>query len=411
MSKTNPQPVSLQRRIGLPGLVLYGVGTIVGAGFYALLGKIIGRAGIFAPLSLLLAGGLALISAYSFAELSRRYPVSAGEVAYVQAAFGLPRLSQLVGVMVIATGLISAATLCAATGGFLFDLTGFPAHWLIVFTVLALLVIAAWGVAQSVAVVALITLLEVGTLVLIIVLSSQQVLESPSQLLAMFEQRADINPAALLAASFLAFYAFIGFEDMVNMAEEVRDVQHILPLAIVICLFVSLLLYLGVSVVALSLENRSALASANTPMALLFPQMKYSGIYIGVISVLAGLNGALVQMVMAARVMYGMARRGMAPQRFSRVNASTHTPLQATLLSGAIVLALSTTLSLSRLAETTSFIILLVFALVNASLATLRWREARQSGGLDIPWLPAIAAISCLSMLVLRLAQAAMSGS
>ena len=294
MNKTDPQPVSLQRRIGLPGLVLYGVGTIVGAGFYALLGKIIGRAGIFAPLSLLLAGGLALISAYSFAELSRRYPVSAGEVAYVQAAFGLPRLSQLVGVMVIATGLISAATLCAATGGFLFDLTGFPAHWLIVFTVLALLAIAAWGVAQSVAVVALITLLEVGTLVLIIVLSSQQVLESPSQLLAMFEQRADINPAALLAASFLAFYAFIGFEDMVNMAEEVRDVQHILPLAIVICLFVSLLLYLGVSVVALSLENRSALASANTPMALLFPQMKYSGIYIGVISVLAGLNLSLI---------------------------------------------------------------------------------------------------------------------
>ena len=388
----------LKRSIGLPGMVFYGVGTMIGGGFYALLGKIVGSAGIYTPLSLALAGALALVSAISFAELSRRYPVSAGEVQYVDAAFGLTRLSQLVGLMVILTGVVSSATLCAATGGFLLDLTGAPTAGLVGLTVLLLTGIAVWGVSESVVVVAAITLVEAGTLLLIILLSADSLSHAPALIGRMSSGVEQLDGAVLLGATFLTFYAFIGFEDMVNMAEETRNVKRTMPRAIFISVAITITLYMGVALVAIDLEDRAALATANTPLALLLPEGALSGLVIGVISILAGLNGALVQLVMAARVLYGMANKALAPAWFSRVNRHTQTPVRATLIAGGIIFLLATSFTLTGLATTTSFIILAVFALVNLSLAQLRWREQR-----EIPWLPMIAAISCVAILIARL--------
>ena len=389
----------LKRTIGLPGMVFYGVGTMVGGGIYALLGKILQGAGVFTPLALLLAGGLALLSAFSFAELTRRYPVSAGEVKYVDAAFGVTRLSQLVGVMVIFTGLVSAATLCAATGGFLLDLTGFSPVAFAVLTAVGLTVIAAWGVSQSVAVVVVITLLEAGTLLLIILLSADSLAHAPALAQEIAADIEQLDGAALVGASFFAFYAFVGFEDMVNMAEETRNVKRNLPLAILIAVAITIGLYLGVALVAMDLEDGSALAKAHTPLALLLPHSAVGGLVIGLISVLAGVNGALVQVVMASRVIYGMANRGLAPDWFARVNTHTHTPVRATLIVGAVVLVLATAFPLTTLAVTTSAIILGVFAIVNLSLARLRWTEEA-----SIAWLPIIAAVSCVAMLLARVA-------
>jgi amino acid transporter len=379
-------------------MVFYGVGTMIGGGFYALLGKIVGSAGIFTPLSLALAGAVALVSAFSFAELSRRYPVSAGEVQYVDAAFGITRLSQLVGLMVILTGVVSAATLCAATGGFLLDLTGAPAVGLTGLTALLLTGIAVWGVTESVVVVAVITLVEAGTLLLIILLSADSLSHAPALMGKMAADIEQLDGAVLLGATLLAFYAFVGFEDMVNMAEETRDVKRTMPLAIFISVAITITLYLGVALVAIDFEDRAALANANTPLALLLPEGTVNGLAIGVISILAGLNGALVQLVMAARVLYGMANKGLAPAWFARVNRHTHTPVRATLVAAVIILLLATTFTLPGLAVTTSFIILAVFALVNLSLAQLRWREQRK-----IPWLPLLAAMSCIAILIARL--------
>lgn len=392
----------LKRSIGLAGMVFYGVGTMIGGGFYALLGKIIGEAGIFTPLSLLLACGLALVSALSFAELARRYPVSAGEVQYVQSAFGWSRLSQLVGVLVIMTGLVSSATLCAATGGFLLDLTSAPIPLLIAVTTVVLTAIAAWGVNQSVIVVAIITLIEAGTLLLIIILSPDKALELPTLIIDMVNGWDQIEGAVILTTAFLAFYAFVGFEDMVNMSEETRDAEHTMPRAIAIAVIITVVLYAGVTLVALGFEDRQALATAHTPLALLLPETRFSGLTIGLISILAGLNGALVQLVMAARVMYGMADRGMAPRPLARVHPVTRTPLLATVVAGVIVLVLATSFPLKGLAEATSFIILTVFLLVNLSLAVIRCRETPHIRLTTLAWMPIIAALSCLAMLVLR---------
>jgi amino acid transporter len=182
---------------------------------------------------------------------------------------------------------------------------------------------------------------------------------------------------------------------MVNMAEETRDVKRNLPLAIFIAVAITISLYLGVALVAMGLEDGAALATANTPLSLLLPQNAVGGLAIGLNSVLAGVNGALVQVVMASRVFYGMANRGLAPYWFARVNTRTRTPVRATLVVGAMVMVLATSFPLATLAATTSAIILAVFAIVNLSLARLRWTEQA-----SIAWLPVIAAVSCVAMLL-----------
>jgi amino acid transporter len=207
-----------------------------------------------------------------------------------------------------------------------------------------------------------------------------------------------LDGAALVVASFLAFYAFVGFEDMVNMAEETRNVERTMPLAIFISVAITVSLYLGVALVAIDLDDRAALARAHTPLALLLPDGAVSGLAIGLISILAGLNGALVQLVMASRVCYGMARKQLAPAWFGHINSRTQTPVRATLVAGTAVLLLATSFSLTGLAVATSFIILGVFALVNLALARLRWEEDAR-----IAWLPLVGAASCIVMLVARL--------
>jgi amino acid transporter len=399
-----PTSAHLKRSIGLPGMVFFGVGTMIGGGFYALLGKMVGLTGAFTPLSLLLAGAIALMSAFSFAELSRRYPTSAGEVQYVDAAFGRSWLSRLVGLLVILTGVVSAATLCAATGGFLLDITGAPAGGLITLTAVLLTLVASWGVAESVIAVAAITLLEAGTLLAIILLSPDRLLELPDLVSEMALSIDSLDGAALVSSAFLAFYAFVGFEDMVNMAEETRDVERTMPRAIFISMFITVTLYLGVATVAMGLEDRAALASANTPLALLLPQGQLGALGIGIISILAGLNGALVQLVMASRVLYGMANKGMAPAFLRRVNTRTSTPLNATVLAGFAILVLATSFTLTGLAQATSFIILAVFTLVNLALASLLWSSRKHTNIRAVPWLPLLAALSCAAMLLVRLA-------
>jgi len=156
------EPTTLQRSISLPMLIFYGVGTMVGGGFYALLGEVAGEAGMAAPFALMLSGLLALISATSFAELSSRYPVSAGEVRYVRMGFGRADLAAVIGVLVILTGIVSAATLAVATIGFLRDLADINETLGIALLVVGMGAVAAWGVGKSVTLVAIITVIEVG---------------------------------------------------------------------------------------------------------------------------------------------------------------------------------------------------------------------------------------------------------
>ena len=395
----------LKRSISLPFLVLYGLGTMVGGGFYALLGKVAGEAGLLAPVALLLSGALALISAFSFAELSARYPVSAGEAHYVREGFGRGPAA-LVGWLVISTGVVSAATLSVATVGFLGDLIALPSDSLaIIGVVLALGAVCAWGVDQSVALVTIITIIEVGALLAVAAVAADNLGRLPDALRSAPTLGSSGAWLGLFSAAFLSFYSFVGFEDLVNMAEEVKEPERNLPRAILLCIVLTTVLYLLVSTVAVTARSPEALAASNTPIALIAGDDSWlSGTGLVVVSLLTGINGALVQIVMASRVAYGLARRGQAPRWLAIVNSKTQTPLRGTALMVAIVLTLALFLPLVSLAKITSWIILLVFAMVNLALWRIKGDDPAPTGpGPRYPrWLPLLGFTTCAAVLTFQ---------
>jgi amino acid transporter len=379
----------LKRSLSLPLVTLYGLGTTVGAGIYVLVGKVAGRAELLTPAAFAVAAVLAGLTAFSFAELAARYPKSAGEALYVRAAFGRRPLALAVGLLVALSGTVSAAAIALGAAGYLGTLVELPAAAVVVLLVLGIGALAAWGIAESVTLAAVLTLVEVGGLVLVVVTVALWLpdrpapLPRPGALLPPFEAGAW---SAVLAGAVLAFYAFIGFEDMVNVAEEVKDAPRTLPLAIVVTLALTTLLYVAVALVAVLALPPAELAASAAPLAELFERAGGSALAISLIAILATLNGALIQIIMAARILYGLSEQGALPAALGRVHATTRTPLLATAVVALAVMALAVGLPIEPLAEATSVVVLAVFTLVNLALLRLKRRAPHPAGVWRVPW-------------------------
>ncbi len=380
----------LKRVLSLPILVLYGLGTTIGAGIYALIGEVAGSAGTYAPVSFLVAALLAGLSALSFAELGARFPTSAGEARYVREGLNSASLALIVGFMVIASGVVSSAAVLNGFTGYFMELTGAPRSLSVLGIVLILGGLAAWGIGQSVGVAAFLTLVEAGGLILVIWAGQGGLLDPPPRigdLMPPFELAAW---SGIMAGSFLAFFAFIGFEDMVNVAEEVKDVTRVMPRAIVITLSVTLVLYVAVALVAVRSVPLAELAASKAPLALVFERSTgWSPVPISLIAVMATVNGALIQIVMATRVLYGLARQGQVPAVFGRINARTRTPILATIMVSGAVLILAMAFRTAPLAQATSFIVLTIFALVNLALWRIKRHGVAAPEAPNMPiWIP-----------------------
>lgn len=363
----------LKRSVGLAGLIFYGVGTMVGGGIYALLGKVAAESLILTPWAMLLAGGMALFSALSFAELATRFPQSSGPAYYISQAFNNEKLGSFFGWLVIATGVVSSATLTIAVSGFILDLAAIPQWISQVFIVVFLGALACWGIKQSVVVIAAVTVIEVLGLVVVVVINLDSLTIPNDDLWQLVPKANGEVWTGIFAGAFLAFYAFIGFEDLVTLAEEVKGGIKKLAFGIVISLAITLILYISVSLIAALSVDLDAFAHSHTPMALLVKDTLFiSPVVLILISLLAGVNGALVQVIMAARVLYGMGSTNQAPSVFSRVNSTTQTPIIATLAIGLVIVLLTYLGNITSLAKLTSGIILVVFAGVNLSLCKVK---------------------------------------
>ncbi len=386
----NNTDTGLRRRLNLLLLTLYGLGTTVGAGIYVLVGKVAGRAGAFAPVSFLLAAVLAGLTAWSYAELSSRFPKSAGEAVYVLQGLKREYLARLVGFLVIATGVVSSATLVKGFAGYFGQLVTVPATPAMIGVILILAVIAAWGIGESVMIASLLTVLEVFGL-LMVVWAGRDVLSDGSAILDTLTPPLAVVPwAGILGGSFLAFFAFIGFEDIVNVAEEVRDERRTLPLAIGLTLVLTAVLYLVVVVVAVNSMPIEALRESAAPLVEIYEQQTgRPGTLLTMIGTFAVINGALIQIIMASRVLYGMASQGWLPGALASVNRKTRTPLTATAVITVLILALALLFDLEPLAEVTTLIILGVFTLVNAALIQIKRSGPTPEGCFSTPfWAP-----------------------
>lgn len=364
----------LARKISLPLLTFYGLGTILGAGIYVLIGEVTLRAGAYAPLSFIVAACIAAITAYSFARLSSMHPKSAGEAAYAFAAFRSKQISALVGLSVIIIGTVSASTMAKGFAGYFYALVQIPEVIIILGVVVLITAFSIWGIGQSLIIASIITIIEVlGLLFVIFVvidMNEVQTIDLPSV------KSIVANTPAIFFAAFICFYAYIGFEDIVNIAEETINPRKVVPLAILLSLILSTLIYVTLSISCSIFIPSSVFANSNAPLSAIVEHKGYNPTLMGLISIVAIINGALVQQIMAARVLYGMAKQKIFLSVFESVNATTQTPVIATLTIAAVILLLSTSLDLITLAEITSAITLIVFMVVQLSLLLL----ARKSG-------------------------------
>ncbi|QWG17958.1 amino acid permease [Bradyrhizobium sediminis] len=393
--------VPLRRRLGLPLLVLYGTGITIGAGIYVLIGEVAGHAGTFAPWSFVLAAAVMALTVASYAELSTRFPVSAGEAAYVMAAFQSRAFATAVGLLSVAIGVISSAAVALGSVGYIQQFIPLP-QYLIALAVLALLGgVAAWGILESVVLASLFTLIEVGGLLIVILAAVSNDLPFAAAITTL----PPISTTALSGIAFgglLAFFAFIGFEDLANIVEEARVPHRDIPRAMVLTLLISTVLYVLVAAIAVSAVPTGRLASSTAPLSLVFREVAgVSPATISAIAIVATLNTILAQMTMAARVIYGLAREGSLPAFFARVNPRTRTPLPATAFVVLAIVPLALLVPLTPLAELTSLATLAVFAVVNLALLWLRWRGVESLvPHVTVPtWVPAIGLATCIAMI------------
>lgn len=380
------RPDKLRRALTTPMVTLYGLGVTVGAGIYVLVGATAAQAGVYAPVAFIVAATVVAFTALSYAEFSTRYPVSAGEAAYVEAGFDAGWMAILVGLAVAISGIVSAAAISIGAASYLMGLSGISHQILTVGVVAVMGLIALWGIAQSVTVAAIITLIEIFGLFFVIAWGFYFADPQGVPVSDIVPPIAGTHWIGIGAASLLAFFAFVGFEDIANVAEEVKDPVRTMPKAIIWTLVLATLLYIGTTTAVLVAVPLEQLVSSGAPLLLVFstaPEVVKQAF--GIVAVVATVNGVLIQMIMASRVLYGLADRGHLPSAFAYVWQRTQTPLVATVFVVAMIILLSLTLPIGALAERTSQLVLFVFFLVNLALIRLKIRGRSDRAHFSVP--------------------------
>jgi len=394
----------LKRTLTLPYVIFYGLGVTVGAGIYVLIGEVIGRAGEFAPVSFLIAGFVMLFPAACYAELTGRLPYAAAEAHFAEAGFGSRHLFLIVGLAVASVGIVSSAAIAHGAVGYLQQIIDLPPTVLLVGVILATGFVSGFGVRESIGLAGLLTLVEVSGLVAIIVgsvvtgadLSGQAVKAVPTSF-------SSVIWFGIISSSLLAFFAFIGFEDIPSIAEETVNPQKTLARGIFITLALSLLIYVAVAIASLAAVPAEQITATDAPLALVFSETTgLSPLSITLIAIVATVNGIIVQILMAARVLYGLASRGSLPAFLARVNGATRAPVNATALATAIVLSLALTFPITRLAEWTSAITLIIFMTVCAALIRIKMSgQPAPEGTFIVPiWIAYCGIVACAALLI-----------
>jgi basic amino acid/polyamine antiporter, APA family len=391
---------SLARQLSRRMLLFYGTGTILGAGIYVLIGEVARDAGSLALLSFIAAAAIAAITAVSYAALAAEFPVAAGEAAYVRAAFGNPWLTLSIGLLLALTGVVSAGVLARGFEGYLQEFVALPG-WLVISTIIILLgALASAGVRIAAGVAVVITLVEIAGLLIVLVLTRHAWHELPQKLPELLVPLEASQWVGIGTGAVLAFYAFIGFEDMVNMAEEARCPARDLPFALFGSLAIATVLYLLVGAAALLSIDAKALAESRAPLATVVRVHDGPAWLISSISLVAVLNGALVQMMMSSRVLYGLSQRSSLPAWLGRVNETTQAPVHAAIVATIAALILAISFPIDRLAEATTLLLLGVFASVHAAL--LKLDQLRIQAGISRFW-PMLGFATCCGLILFRL--------
>jgi|AntRauTorckE6833_2_1112554.scaffolds.fasta_scaffold00060_56 amino acid transporter len=373
--------VKLKRSISFPLLLFYSTGTILGLGIYVILGKIAGYAGMFTPLAFIISAILVVFTAFSYSELAARIPKSGGAVNYVDSAFKIPTLSKIIGWLLVASAIISTATVLNGYVGYVNEFVNI-APWIIISVVIFVLsAVVIWGISQSAATITVITIIELLGIFLVIFAAGDNLSQFPARISEFVPSFAFSDWKGILMGSFLGFFTFIGFESVVNVAEETKNPQKNMPRAIMGSLLILTILYVIIAIIAVLGLSPDELKTSEAPLVDILAQKGLNfPLVITVIGLIAIINGVMVQIVMNARVLYGMAQRKLAPAIFGKLNRKTRTPIWATIFSSVVILAFALAFDLESLASATNYILLVVFIFINLSLIVLKKRNPKPKG-------------------------------
>jgi basic amino acid/polyamine antiporter, APA family len=405
MKKNSSTPITLNRNIGLFALILYGIGDILGAGIYGLVGKAAGQMGNSVWMAFLASMVAAGLTGLSYASLGSRFPKAGGASFITHRAFNRNWLAYAVGLAVLASGLMSMATATRVFSGYFQALIGgqIPLQIIIICFALFLVFFVLLGIREALWVNSICTFIELGGLVIIIVFGLKFVGSvNYFDATTISNPTGDLSLSLILTGAVLTFYSFVGFEDILNVAEEVKNPQKTLPLGLILAVSIASLIYMLISVIAVSVIPSGLLAESKEPLvdviriaAPWFPPALYS-----VIAMFAVSNTALINFIMGSRLVYGMATQGLLPKSLAKVHPKRRTPHVAAGAIFVISLLLALSGDISSLAKSTSVLLLFSFILVNFSLVILKNRKNEPPGSFEVPSIiPILGSLVCAMLL------------
>ncbi|MGW7364489.1 APC family permease [Streptomyces sp. NPDC054841] len=374
------QQPSLKRAIGPKLLILFVIGDILGTGIYATTGKVAGKVGGALWLPFAIGFLVAVMTAASYVELVGKYPKAAGAALYTQKAFKLPFLTFIIAFMVMCSGLSSASAAARAFSGDYFQefTDAIPPTAVAILFILALASLALRGVSESVKTNVVLTLVELTGLLVVLAIGAWAVFSGGGEPSRLGDFEAEGTGFALmtsvLGATALGFFAFVGFEDSVNMAEETKDPVRTFPRAIFTGVAVTGTIYVLVALVSSLLVHYTTLEKSSGP---LLEVVKAGGVafppkLFALIALFAVTNSALINIMMASRLCYGLANEKVLPPGMGRVLPNRRTPVTGIIFVTLIAIGLVSTGEIEGLGDTTAFLLLCVFAVVNVAVLVLR---------------------------------------
>ncbi len=419
--KSNDSPHAsgprLARHIGLASLVVYGVGDMVGAGIYGTIGVAAASMGNAVWLAFVASMVAAMLTGLSYASLASRLPRAGGAAYVVHRAYRLPLLAYIVGLTVVASGLTSMATsstVFATTLSTFLDQVPWLAwteSWLVLLGFVGVVSLINFiGIRESMWANWVCTLVEVAGLVFVVAVGlrwwgSVDYLETPGS--AGNGGFSGLDLSLLASGAVLTFFAFVGFEDMLNVAEEVKRPERTMPIGIVTAIGVTTVLYLAIAVTAVSVVDYRDLgdASLGAPLQQITDRAApwLPGWVFGFITLFAVANTFLINYIMGSRLLYGMARQKLVPAVLGKVHPRTRTPHVAIATLLVLVVALAMIGNISQLAAATSLLLLFTFAIVNSALLVLKRRPDEPVGRFEVPAIvPALGVLVCAGLIAAR---------
>lgn len=374
------QKTELKRSLGLLEVTLSGMGIILGAGIYALIGEAAGLAGNAVWMSFVLAALVAVFTGLSYAELASVFPRAGAEYEYTAQAFGR-RLAFVIGWLIILSGVISTATVALGFAGYFRALTGMPLIPSALMLIALLAIVNFAGVKQSAWLAVIFTLIEtLGLLIIILIglphLGSLDYMEMPFGLSGMFQ------------AAALIFFAFIGFEEIVKLSEETREPEKTIPRALILSVSISIILYILVALSATSVLGWQRLSGSKAPFAdianVAFGQS--ASFLLSAIALFATANTVLLMILAASRIIYGMAESASLPGALARIHRLTGTPWTAILVTAVLAMAFVFLGDIVFVASVNNFTLFLTFIAVNAGVIVLRYKRPGMNRPFRVPF-------------------------